>query len=270
MRLIKEWEAKYLSINKALWNKKTPIHYNSEFYDNPAFLKSLNSLNSIEIDLLGNLVGRKVLHLQCHFGQDTISLQKLGAHATGVDFSEKALEKAKILSEQSQIYPDFICSDIYELDKNLRGHYDIIFTSYGTIGWLPDLKKWAQIINHFLKPGGIFLLVEFHPMIWAFDENFERIKYPYFNRAAIVEKEEYSYTDGAEIKMNSVTWNHPFTEVFHSLLEEKLIIDDFQEYDYSPYNCFSNTVKIDENKYQIKGLEGKLPLVYSLKVSKPN
>ncbi len=267
--MIKEWENKYRSLNKALWNKKVPVHFDSKFYDNPSFLKSLNSLNSIEMNLLGNLVGKKVLHLQCHFGQDTISLQKLGADATGIDFSEEAIEKAKVLSEKSQIFPDFVCSDIYELDENLEGHFDLIFTSYGTIGWLPDLKKWAEIIDHFLKPGGTFLIVEFHPVIWVFDEHFKKIVYPYFNRAAIVEKEVYSYTDGDAIDLNSVTWNHPFSEVFGALLGQNLVIDDLQEYDYSPYDCFSNTVKIGENKYQIKGMEGKLPMVYSLKVTKP-
>jgi len=268
-RMIKEWEDKYLSVNKALWNKKVPVHFDSNFYNNPAFLKSLNSLNSIELDLLGDLDGKKVLHLQCHFGQDTISLQKLGAQATGVDFSETAIEKARDLSEQCQIFPEFVCSDIYELDKNLKGQFDMIFTSYGTIGWLPDLNKWAEILDHFLKPGGIFLIVEFHPMIWVFDHNFTKFVYSYFNRAAIVEKEEYSYTDGAAIELNSVSWNHPFSEVFGALLGKNLVIDDFQEYDYSPYDCFSNTTKIDEYKYQIKGMEGKLPMVYSLKVTKP-
>ncbi|MFD1314165.1 class I SAM-dependent methyltransferase [Namhaeicola litoreus] len=269
IHMINEWEEKYLTINKTLWNKKAPIHFNSKFYDNHTFLTTLNSLNSIEIGLLGNIEGLKVLHLQCHFGQDTISLQKLGAQTTGVDFSEQAIEKARELSEQSETFPDFICSDIYELDKKLEGQYDLIFTSYGTIGWLPDLRKWAKIVDHFLKPGGKFLLVEFHPMIWIFDENFEKIVYPYFNRTAIVEKEEYSYTDGDPIQLNSVTWNHPLSEVFTSLLEENLIIDDFQEYDYSPYDCFSKTVKIDKNMFQIQGMEGKLPMVYSLKVSKP-
>ncbi|MGB5383293.1 MAG: methyltransferase domain-containing protein [Lutimonas sp.] len=268
-RMIKEWVDKYLSVNKALWNKKVPVHFDSNFYDNPGFLKSQHSLNPIEMDLLGDLEGQKVLHLQCHFGQDTISLQKLGAQATGVDFSEPAIEKARDLSEQCQLFPEFVCSDIYDLDKNLQGQFDLIFTSYGTIGWLPDLNKWAEIIDHFLKPGGTFLIVEFHPMIWVFDDHFKKIVYSYFNRAAIVEKEEYSYTDGAAIELNSVTWNHPFSEVFGALLSKNLVIDDFQEYDYSPYDCFSNTLKIDENKYQIKGMEGKLPMVYSLKVTKP-
>lgn len=268
-RMIKEWEDQYLFVNKTLWDKKVPVHFDSNFYDNPGFRESLNSLNQIEMDLLGDLDGQKVLHLQCHFGQDTISLQKLGAEATGVDFSEPAIEKARDLSEQCQLFPEFVCSDIYALDKNLKGQFDLIFTSYGTIGWLPDLNKWAGIIDHFLKPGGTFLIVEFHPMIWVFDDHFKKIVYSYFNRAAIVEKEEYSYTDGAAIELNSVTWNHPFSEVFGALLSKNMVIDDFQEYDYSPYDCFSNTVKTDEDKYQIKGMEGKLPMVYSLKVTKP-
>ena len=165
---------KYFEANKALWNKRVDLHFNSEFYDKDKFKKSKNSLNSIELKELGDISGKTILHLQCHFGQDTLSLANLGAEVTGVDFSEEAIIKAKQLSNELNIKADFICSNIYDLKEKLNGKFDIVFTSYGTIGWLPDINKWAEIISHFLKPKGQFLIVEFHPFIWMLDDKFRK------------------------------------------------------------------------------------------------
>ena len=142
----------YININKRLWNEKTDIHYKSDFYDVNAFINGKDSLNPIETELLGNIEGKKILHLQCHFGQDTISLARHGASATGVDFLERAIEKARQLNEQLGTNARFIQSDVYKLPEILDEKYDIVYTSYGVISWLPDMKKWAKVIEHFLKP----------------------------------------------------------------------------------------------------------------------
>lgn len=131
----------YLDINREGWNARTELHFNSEFYDNKSFLEGRNSLNSIEMDLLGDVSGKKILHLQCHFGQDTISLSRMGAKCTGVDLSDKAIEKARELAAETGEDVHFICSDVYGLDKVLDEYFDIVFTSYGTIGWLPDMDR---------------------------------------------------------------------------------------------------------------------------------
>ena len=259
----------YIKLNRKFWNDKTDIHYESEFYDVKSFLKGNTSLNPIELNLLGNIEGKSILHLQCHFGQDSISLARMGAQVTGVDFSDKAIKKAHELSESTKVNARFIQSDVYELEDNLNETFDIVFTSYGAIGWLPDMKKWASIISKFLKPNGIFIMVEFHPVVWMFDDSFEHIKFSYFNKETIVEEVTGTYTDRqAPIKNTMVSWNHSLSNILNSLIQQGLEIEKIKEFDYSPYNCFENTVKIDHKKYQLKGLEGKIPIIFSLKAIK--
>ena len=259
----------YIAINKKLWDNKTEIHFNSEFYDVASFMNGKDSLNTIELELLGNLAGKKVLHLQCHFGQDTISLARHGAEATGVDLSGKAIEKARELNDKTGSKVRFIQSDVYKLHEVLNEEFDIVFTSYGVIGWLPDMKKWAEVIHRFLKPGGKLVFVEFHPIIWMLSYDFQRIEYPYMDSPPIIEELEGTYTDrGAAIKDKSVSWNHGLSSVINALIKTGLRIDDFREYNYSPYNCFQNTVKIADRKFKIKGLEDKIPMVYSVVAGK--
>ena len=207
-----EHKINYIEINKNSWNNRVDIHIDSDFYDNANFIKGQSSLNKIELDLLGDVKGKSILHLQCHFGQDTISLNRLGAYSTGVDLSgvdlsEKAIERAKELTSLTNSDANFICCDIYELPQYLDKEFDVVFTSYGTIGWLPDLNKWAQIVSRFLKPNGKFVFVEFHPVIWMFDDNFNKIKYNYFNTGPIVENEEGTYADkNAPISQDYIMW----------------------------------------------------------------
>lgn len=256
----------YIDINKKLWNEKTEIHYNSAFYDVDSFLKGKDSLNQIELDLLGDIKGKSVLHLQCHFGLDTISLSKRGALAIGIDFSENAIAKAKQLNETVGTKTKFIQSDIYKLPEVLDEKFDVVFTSYGVVGWLADMKEWAKVISRFLKPGGEFVFVEFHPVVWMFSYDFKQIEFNYIDSEPIIEETEGTYADReAPIREKSVSWNHGLAPVVNSLIKAGLEITDFQEYNYSPYDCFKNTIKIDEGKYQIRGLENKIPMAYSVK-----
>ncbi len=140
----------YLKKNKELWNELTAIHAGSEFYDVDGFKRGKCSLSSIELEELGDVSGKSLLHLQCHFGLDTLSWARLGARVTGVDFSDKAIDLARSLSRDLKIEADFVQSDIYDLPDNLDGEFDIVFTSGGVLPWLPDLKRWAEIITHFL------------------------------------------------------------------------------------------------------------------------
>jgi 2-polyprenyl-3-methyl-5-hydroxy-6-metoxy-1,4-benzoquinol methylase len=261
---------KYFEANKKLWNKRVEIHYNSEFYSKENFLKSKISLNSIELEDLGDVNGKNILHLQCHFGQDTLSLANLGADVTGVDFSDEAIDKAKQLSDESNIKANFICSNIYDLKDKLEDKFDVVFTSYGTIGWLPDIKKWAEIVSHYLRPGGKFLIVEFHPYIWMFDDNIENLKHPYFHtNKPIAEISEGTYTDSnADIKMIEYGWNHTLSDVTNSLISNGLTVKSFNEFNYSPYNCFPNMIESEKNKYVFEKFGNILPLIYSISAIK--
>ena len=168
-------ERNYIEINRQSWNNRTDTHLKSEFYDLAGFLRGKNSLKDIELALLGEIKGKRILHLQCHFGQDTISLGRLGAEVTGVDFSDKAIQRAKQIAKDTNSRAEFLCCDIYDLTNHLDKQFDIVFTSYGTIGWLPDLDKWAKVVSAFLKTNGRLVFVEFHPVVWMFDNNFEKI-----------------------------------------------------------------------------------------------
>lgn len=259
----------YIEINKKLWDQKTPVHVESGFYDVEGFLNGGNSLKEIERALLGDVKGKSILHLQCHFGLDTLSLSRMGAKATGVDFSEKAIEQARKLNSQAGLDAEFICCNIYDLPKHLNRHFDLVFTSYGTIGWLPDMQKWARIVSHFMKQGSKFIFVEFHPVVWMFDNGFKEIQHSYFNKEAIVETMHGTYADfDAPLEATEIGWNHSLSEVFSALLSEGLKIKDFQEYDYSPYPCFHEIEETVPGKYQVKHLKEKLPMAYSLVAEK--
>ncbi len=262
-------EENYLDINRHSWNNRTEAHIKSEFYGMEQFLQGKTSLQNIELNLLGNVEGKAVLHLQCHFGQDSISLSRMGAQVTGVDLSDKAIARAKSIARETQANVEFICCDLYALPANLNKQFDVVFTSYGTIGWLPNLDKWAAVISKFLKPGGQFVFVEFHPVVWMFDDDFEKIGYRYFNSGAIVETENGTYADrSANIEQQSVTWNHSISEVLNSLIRNGLEINAFDEFDYSPYNCFKHTVEFEPGKYRIKHLDNKIPMLFSLRATK--
>lgn len=262
-------DPEYIQKNKQTWNERTDHHIASEFYNVDNFIKGASSLNDIELNLLGNVAGKSILHLQCHFGQDSLSLARIGAHVTGVDFSEKAIDKARELAKQLNFNIDFIESDIYDLPKHLTKQFDIVFTSYGTIGWFPDLDKWAGVVSHFLKPGGSFVFAEFHPVVWMYDNDFTKIEYSYFKADPIKEIEEGTYADtSAPIKTETITWNHSLGEVFTALLKNNMKIISFEEFNYSPYNSFRDMEVIEEKKFIIKKFGNKIPLVYALKAMK--
>ncbi len=262
-------EENYIEINRQSWNNRTETHLKSEFYDLDGFMNGNSSLNDIELSLLGDIKGKSILHLQCHFGQDTISLSRLGAEVTGVDFSDKAIESALQIAKETQSNTKFICCDIYDLPKHLDKKFDVVFTSYGTIGWLPDLGKWAKIVADFLKPNGQFVFVEFHPVMWMFDDDFEKIAYRYFNSGAILETEIGTYADkNAAIKQSYVMWNHVVSEVLSNLIKHGLEIKSFDEFDYSPYNCFNKTIEFEPKKFRIEHLGDKIPMVYSISATR--
>ncbi|CAF0874154.1 unnamed protein product [Adineta steineri] len=259
----------FANINRRLWNDKVDYHVASTMYDVSGFLQGNDSLNSIEIDLLGNIQEKRIIHLQCHFGLDTLSLARRGAkQVIGVDISEKAIAKAQELATATNltVSTQFICCNIYDLHQHLSLHesenlFDIVFASYGTINWLPDINQWAHIVSSCLKPNGIFVMVEFHPSLDMFNEDYTRIENSYFNQGPIVSEREGTYADRtAPIRNQSVEWCHNLSDVIQALIQNGLRIETIKEFDYSPYDCFPNSVKTTDGFYQIKGLEKKIPL----------
>jgi SAM-dependent methyltransferase len=161
----------YLVTNRRLWNAWTPLHEAAEFYDLPGFRASKSSLRLIERTELTDVAGRSLLHLQCHFGLDTLSWARKGAIVTGVDFSERSIGLAQELSTELHIPATFVCADIEQLPNLLNGQFAIIFSSYGVLPWLRDLRRWAEVIAHFIMPGGIVYLVDDHPFMRTLHTN---------------------------------------------------------------------------------------------------
>lgn len=263
---------KEFKANHDAWNKKTPHHINSEFYDMKSFKEGKNSLRFIELDELGPVTGKSILHLQCHFGQDSISLARMGANVTGIDFSDVAITKAKKLAEELKVNTKFICSNIYDTRHLVKDKFDIVFTSYGIIGWLPDLDRWANVISESLKPGGEFYIVEFHPFIWMMDDNFEKFEYSYFHSEIPLEfNVEGTYTDrSANVSYKNFNWIHSLSDIVSALIKSGLEIQLFNEFPFSVYNCFPNMEKIGEQKWIFKNHKDMIPYVFSIKATKKN
>lgn len=257
----------YLRLNREQWNRRTAAHLTSEFYDLPAWLAGKDSLQAPELELLpDDLGGLRILHLQCHFGQDTLSFARRGAAVTGVDLSCVAIAAARDLAGQAGLKATFINCDLYSLPELLDAEFDLVFTSYGTITWLPDLDRWAGIVHRYLKPGGRFVFAEFHNMACLWNDGRTAIKHPYFNPEPIVGEITKSYTDGSEgMTGTEVNWDHPLSSVVTALLGAGLTLEAFREYDYSPYNCFEDMVPAGQpGHWWLKQMPGLIPLVYTL------
>lgn len=250
----------YLEINKKAWDKRTQVHLESTFYDVEGFVNGKSSLNPIELNQLGDVQGKSLLHLQCHFGQDTLSLARLGAKVTGVDLSSEAIELAKILAQKVQLDAEFIRADVYEFGQINRQEFDIVFTSYGVLCWLPDLNAWANTVAKSLVVGGEFHLVEFH----AFNDLLAGE--PYFPSLAPDISDDGTYTENCPgEKSTVVTWPHSLSEVISALIGAGIQIETFNEYPYSPYNCFLGVEAVEGEGYQMIYKGHQVPLVYSIK-----
>ena len=261
---------KAFKTNKETWNKKVAIHQASEFYNIENFKKGESSLNSFETLALGDVKGKSILHLQCHFGQDTMSLQRMGATCTGVDISSEAIKLAKSLNQELHLDATFICCNVLDTSSLISTKFDIVFTSYGTIVWLPDLKPWAKMIRERLKPGGVFYIVDFHPIAWMYDYTASppRLKYGYQQKDVIYEEYDGTYADEkSKIKSKEYSWNHGLGEVVTSLCDAGLMISYLKEYETSPYDIFPDLVKNKEGLFELD--QGLHPLIFELKVVKP-
>jgi len=262
---------KYFEVNKETWNQKVGIHTKSEFYDIEGFLKGKTSLNAYELSEVGNVEGKKLLHLQCHFGQDTLSWSRLGAKCTGIDISNEGIAEAQKLNKMLGLDATFIESNLYEVPEKVKGKFDIVFTSYGVIGWLPDLKTWGEIIASKLKKGGVFYMIEFHPIVWMFDflQTPPKLTYPYINKDVIYEEYKGTYTNNdADIISKEYGWNHGLGEVVSALTNAGLQIEFLNEFEKSPYNSFPDMEKTNDGLFVLKENQRMFPLLYSIRAIK--
>jgi SAM-dependent methyltransferase len=267
---------RYLRANRALWDEWTGINYRSDFYKVDAFKAGLNKLRPYELDEVGPVEGKDLLHLQCHFGLDTLCWARLGAHVTGADFSPAAIDRARSLAAEVSLDALFVCSDVYDLPKHLSGAFDVVYTSRGVLGWLPDLDRWAQVAAHFVKPGGFLYITEVHPIANVFDDDEGvtdlRLRYPYFSHADPLAFETHgSYADRSasvdqEVEYN---WNHGMGEIVTALAQAGLRIDFLHEFPFVEWPV-SFLQSVSDGTYHLPAEhDGRLPLFFSLKASRP-
>ncbi len=265
-----EQNANYFEVNKATWNQKVKAHAQSEMYDMRAFKAGRSSLMPYELKALDNVEGKSLLHLQCHFGQDTLSWSRMGAECVGVDLSDEGIALAKQLNDELQLNARFVCCNVLETSKHIQETFDIVYTSYGVIGWLPDLKPWGKMIAERLNTGGVFYMVEFHPILWMFDYNNSsqpEMKYHYNQDAVIYEEYKGTYADtSSEMVSKEYGWNHGLSDVINALIEADLKIDYFNEHDESPYDVFPELIKCDSGMYKQKNQ--LFPMIFEIKATK--
>jgi SAM-dependent methyltransferase len=257
-----------LEHNKNMWNALTEPHVKSAFYDVAGFKAGKDWLKPLEIEEVGDVRGKSLLHLQCHFGMDTLSWGRRGARVTGVDFSGVAIDQARKLARETGVKAEFICSDIFALPEGLHKKFDIVFTSYGVLGWLPDLNKWGKIVAHFLKPGGFFYIAEFHPMFWIFGEKPNpdmRVLEPYFGHTIRCE-EGTDYASDFTHNMTSYEWQYTIGDVITALGKEGLCIEYLHEL---PICCFQARKDMKQDKDGWWRLDGdNIPLTFTIKARK--
>jgi SAM-dependent methyltransferase len=240
--------ADYRDANRASWDERVPAHVASPDYDVEEFIRDPRFLSKVvrfDLPLLGDIAGLCGAHLQCHIGTDTISLARLGASMTGLDFSAPAVAQANELAERTGADARFVAADVYDA-VSVLGHeaFDLVFTGIGALCWLPSVRRWAEVVSGLLRPGGRVFLREGHPMLWALDETRADellvVGYPYFERDEPIVEETggtYVQTD-AEFEHNvSYSWNHGLGEVVTALLGQGFEITGLAEHDSVPWEA---------------------------------
>jgi SAM-dependent methyltransferase len=270
----------YREANRALWNAWTRINLASKFYDVEGFAAGRGrDLDPIARAGPGDVRGKSLLHLQCHFGMDTIRWARHGATVTGADFSEEAVTAARALAARVGVPATFVHCDLYELPAKLGGRFDVVFTSHGVLSWLPDLERWAQVIAHFLAPGGLFFIVDAHPFLQIFNDRLAepdlRLLYPYFHGPEPVREEHPGCFSAPDAPITSVehVWLHTLSDVIGALVRAGLRIIAFEEYPFLGWRFFpwmeqgaDGWWRLPEDPRLPLG-RGSLPLMFSLKAT---
>jgi len=266
-----------IALNRTNWNERTGVHAGSDFYDVASFRDGRITLSELERQGVGDVRGKSLLHLQCHFGLDTLSWSRLGAKATGVDLSDAAIELARQLNGELGLDARFVRSDIYELPDVLDGQFDIVYTAMGVLAWLPDLAGWARIVARYLRPGGLFYLLEIHPFTQVFDEGTPleashdlKVRHGYFPDPAGMRfgGGDPSYAGDEPIASACHEWRHSIEEIIGALLDAGLELTSFTEHPATYYRQFPGMEQGDDGLWRLPFAEPALPLVFTLTATK--
>jgi SAM-dependent methyltransferase len=267
------------AVNLANWDERAPAHAQSPDYNLAAFAEDPGYLSEVvrfDIPRLGPVAGLRGVHLQCHIGTDTVSLARLGARMTGLDFSPAAIVEARALARSAGVEVEFVESDVYAAPKVLpEGEFDLVFTGVGALCWLPDIRRWAGVVGALLKPGGRLFLREGHPMLWTLHENGKdglKVAYRYFETEQPLvfdEPETYVETPVQFTHTVSHSWNHGIGEIVSALLAEGMRLTMLEEHDSVPWKAIDDCMVVDERgEWRLAEHRERVPLSYTLQAVK--
>lgn len=258
-------------LNRAFWDERVPIHTASAFYDVAGFKAGREPLESLELDALGDVTGRSLVHLQCHFGVDTLSWARHGARVTGLDFSAPAIDAARELATDIGVQADFVCADVYDAVDALGGRrFDIAYVNLGAINWLPDIRRWAEVVAAVLEPGGVFFMKEVHPFTWVFGGDDLSVSDDYFavGNDYAGEPGTYADWDAATVHNKTEEWQHPLGDIVNAVISAGLVLESLDEYDHQVFQQWP-FMERDGAVYRMPEAMPQLPLMFTLRARKP-
>ncbi len=262
-----------IALNQAWWDERAPLHVAGDFYDIEAFKRAgASTLQAFEIDELGDVAGLDLVHLQCHFGLDSLSWARRGARVTGLDFSPNAITAAAELASQIEVDAAFVASDVHDAVEALgERQFDVVYTGHGALCWLPDLERWAGVVARLLRAGGRLYLAEFHPLVDALGEEEPVFEIDYFTGPAGFKWNgpgSYATSEPTEFDDNW-EWIHPLGEVVSALAGAGLRIDKLTEREETFFPRFPFLVENPGKIYRMPAGRPRIPLSYSLLATKP-
>jgi 2-polyprenyl-3-methyl-5-hydroxy-6-metoxy-1,4-benzoquinol methylase len=268
--------AEFCTANRRNWDERVAIHRRDTtgFYAVERFLAGEKRLHAIESGELGEVSRKRLIHLQCHFGLDTLILAREGAIATGLDFSAGAIAEARRLATEIGVAADFVCADVYDARQAVEGEFDIVFTTWGTICWLPDIVGWADTIASLLAPGGVFYFADAHPAMLILEEHDGRLVAEWEADTPIDEPlvfdEAQTYT-GDPTRLTAARtyqWMHSLPRILDALTGAGLVLDFMHEHNWLPWPPFAMCVRHEDGTYCLPNDAPRMPLAVSLRAIK--
>lgn len=264
--------------NRANWDDRVAGHIAPDGYDIAGLLADPDRLTTVvahDSAILGDVDGLDLLHLQCHIGTDTLAWARLGATVTGVDFSPKALNAARRFAVEAGLDIDFVECDLYDSPAHVDRDFDLVYTSVGTICWLPDIVGWARVAADFVRPGGRFFIRDGHPMLYALDDDrtdgVYEVRYDYLDRPEPNRFDHETSYEGSATLEHSVSfeWTHSLSAIIQALLDAGLVIDRVAEYDFLDWKFFS-WMEQDGDVYRLPEADRRrVPLQFSIEAHQP-
>jgi SAM-dependent methyltransferase len=269
-----------MEANRRQWDERAPLHVTSEFYDLDGFRAGRSTLREVEVEEVGDVTGRELLHLQCHFGLDTLSWARRGARVTGLDFSESAVEAARALAVAERIDAEFVCANVYDAVAALSARtYDVVYTGIGALCWLPDIDRWGATVGALVKPGGSLYVFEHHPFIGALGmgDHFTdlRFEYAYDSDAQQPMRWDgpgsYAVPDAATVHNVAYEWNHSLGTIASGLIAHGLVLEFLHEHPFMLWQRWPFLVEAEPGIWRLPAeYEARLPLMFSLRAARPS